>query len=246
MMRGWATSPSDLEDLMKRTEYLSVTGTLAAVLFAVAAHGPAMAQSDSKTLSGKTGTGKVMTRDELRACMKQQETLAARKTELETRQTKINDERAGIQKETDAIKAEQAAFSARKGEVEQLNAKMTAFSAKVKDLQERRDTFEASGRGGPNAERERRKLEKEAADIKKEEGELNAERDKIAAGGDQAVAALNARVDAQQQVAQSWNDRNKQLAKDQQTYEDDRIGWIDNCGNRRYKEDDEKAIKSGK
>ena len=246
MMRGWATSPSDLEDLMKRTEYLSVTGALAAVLFAATVAGPAQAQADNKTLTGKTGTGKVMTRDELRACMKQQTELSARKSDLEARQTKINAERDDIQKETDAIKAEQATLSSSRGSVDALNAKMTAFSAKVKDLQERRDAFEASGRGGPNAERERRKLEKEAADIKKEEGDLNAERDKIQSGGNDAVNKLNARVDAQQQTAQSWNDRNKALAKEQQTHEDDRIAWLDNCGNRRYKEDDEKAIKAGK
>jgi len=231
---------------MKRTEYLSVTGALAAVLFA-AAHGPALAQSgDSKTLTGKTGTGKVMTRDELRACMKQQTELATRKADLEARQTKVNAERDGIQKETDAIKAEQAALSSRKGDVDALNAKMNAFSAKVKDLQARQEELEKSGRSGPTAERERRKMEKEAADIKKEEGELNAERDKIQSGGNDAVNALNARVDAQQQAAQSWNDRNKVLAKEQQVHEDDRIAWLDNCGNRRFKEDDEKAIKAGK
>jgi chromosome segregation ATPase len=123
---------------------------------------------------------------------------------------------------------------------------MTAFSAKVKDLQQRQDDFEKSGRGGPSAERERRKFEKEAAEIKKEEAELNAERDKLQAGGNEAVNRLNAKVDAQQQAAQAWNDKSKKLTADQQAYEDDRIAWLDNCGNRRYREDDEKAIKAGK
>lgn len=231
---------------MKRTEYLSVTGALAAVLF-VAAHGPALAQSDgSKTLTGKTGTGKVMTRDELRSCMKQQTELATRKSDLEARQTKINAERDEIQKETDAIKAEQASLSSNKGAVDALNAKMNAFSEKVKDLQARSDELEKSGRSGPTAERERSKMAKEAAAIKKEEAELNAERDKIQTGGSDAVNKLNARVDAQQQVAQSWNERNKSLAKEQQVHEDDRINWLDNCGNRKFREEDEKAIKAGK
>ncbi|MEK8032681.1 hypothetical protein AACH06_17820 [Ideonella sp. DXS29W] len=230
---------------MKRTEYLSVTGVLAAVLFATV-QVPALAQSDSKTLTGKTGTGKVMTRDELRACMKQQAELATRKTDLEARQTKVNAERDEIQKETDAIKAEQAALSSRKGDVDALNAKMNAFSAKVKDLQARQDELEKSGRSGPSAERERRKMEKEAAEIKKEEAELNAESEKFRSGSNDAVDKLNARVDAQQKLAQSWNDRNKALAKEQQAHEDDRIAWLDNCGNRRFKEDDEKAIKAGK
>jgi chromosome segregation ATPase len=232
---------------MKRTVFFSLSGGLFAAVVLAAAHGPAWAQaSDTKTLSGKSGSGKIMTRDELRVCLKQQESLASRKAELEARQNAIAAERIEIQKETDAIKAEQAALGSRKAAVDDLNARMTAFSAKVKDLQARQEDFERSGRGGPTAERERRKLEKEAADIKKEETELNAERDKLQAGGNELVAKLNARVDAQQQRAQSWNDRSKQLGTDQQAYEDDRINWIDTCGNRRYKEDDEKAIKAGK
>lgn len=233
---------------MKRTEYLSVSARLLGVaLVAAAAHGPALAQADGKTLSGKSSSsGKVLTRDELRACMKQQESLAGRKTELETRQNALAAEREQVQKDTDAIKAEQASLSSRKDAVDSLNARMTAFSAKVKDLQQRQDDFEKSGRSGPTAERERRKFEKEAAEIKKEEAELNAERDKLQAGGNEAVNKLNAKVDAQQQAAQAWNDKSKKLTADQQAYEDDRIAWLDNCGNRRYREDDEKAIKAGK
>jgi predicted nucleic acid-binding Zn-ribbon protein len=233
---------------MKRTEYLSVSARLIGVaLVAAAVHGPVLAQADTKTLSGKSsGSGKVLTRDELRACMKQQASLATRKTELETRQNAVAAERDQVQKDTEAIKAEQGSLSSRKEAVDSLNARMTAYAAKVKDLQQRSDEFEKSGRGGPTAERERRKLEKEAADIKKEEAELNAERDKLQAGGTEAVAKINAKVEAQQQAAQAWNDKSKKLAADQQAYEDERIAWIDNCGNRRYREDDEKAIKSGK
>ena len=90
---------------MKRTEYFSVTpGVLAAFVLAAAAHGPALAQAaaDTKTLSGKGGTGKVMTRDELRACIKQQADLGTRKTELDTRQGKIASERTEIQSPGDS------------------------------------------------------------------------------------------------------------------------------------------------
>jgi predicted nucleic acid-binding Zn-ribbon protein len=249
MMRGSGHKPGRFqEDSMKRTEYSSVCARLLGVALVTAAfQGPALAQADNKTLSGKSSSsGKVLTRDELRACMKQQASLATRKTELETRQNAVAAEREQVQKDTDAIKAEQESLGSRKGAVDDLNARMTAFSAKVKDLQERRDDFEKSGRGGPTAERERRKLEKEAAEIEKEQTQLNAERDKLQAGGNEAVNKLNARVEAQQQVAQAWNDKSKKLSADQQAYEDDRIAWLDNCGNRRFREDDERAIKAGK
>ncbi|MGM9489954.1 hypothetical protein [Ideonella sp. YS5] len=234
---------------MKRTEYSSVSAHLLGVALVAMAvvHGPALAQSDTKTLSGKSsGTGKILTKEELRACLQQQTSLASRKTELDSRQTAVAAEREQVQKDTDAIKAEQASLGSQKSAVDDLNARMTAFSAKVKDLQQRRDDFEKSGRGGPTAERERRKLEKEAAEIEKEQAQLNAEREKLQTGGNEAVNKLNARVEAQQQVAQAWNDKSKKLAADQQAYEDDRIAWLDNCGNRRFREDDEKAIKAGK
>lgn len=232
---------------MKRTEYSFVPGGLiAAFVLAVAAQSPALAQADTKTLSGKTGTGKVMTRDELRACMKQQESLAKRKTELEARQSTAAAERLEIQKETDALKADQDALASGKGQIDALNERVAAFSARAKALQERREDFERMGRSGPAADRERRLLDKDAAELKKEEAEIGSAREQIVAKSQESASTINARVEAQQRMAQGWNDRSKKLSADQQAYEDDRINWIDTCGNRRFREDDEKAIKAGK
>jgi hypothetical protein len=233
---------------MKRTEYLCVPGGLiAALVLAAAAHGPALAQADTKTLSGKSsGSGKVMTREELRACMKQQASLASRKAELESRQGAQAAQRKAIQVETDAIKAEQDSLGSGKGRVDALNQRIEAFSAKVKDLNGRKEEAERFGRTGPAAERERRLFDKEAAELKKEEAAINAEREQIVSGTEDAAARINARVEAQQAKAQSWNDSNKALTADQQAYEDERVNWVDTCGDRRYREDDEKAIKAGK
>jgi chromosome segregation ATPase len=233
---------------MKRTEYLSVPGGLfAAVLLALAAHGPANAQADSKTLSGKSTTsGKVMTREELRACMKQQSTLASRKAELDSRQSAQALQRKEIEAESGAIKAEQDALGSTQARVDALTQRVTAFSARVKQLNEHREDFERAGRTGPAADRERRLMDKEAADLKKEEADIGTEREQIVSGSQDAAAKINARVEAQQVKAQSWNDASKALTADQQAYEDDRVNWVDTCGNRRFKEDDEKAIKAGK
>ncbi|HEX5687369.1 MAG TPA: hypothetical protein VFY73_25410, partial [Ideonella sp.] len=133
--------------------------------------------------------------------------------------------------------------------VDAFNARMNDFTARVKDHQERQFDFDRSGGSGPAADRTRRNLEKEAAALKKEDADLKAEHAQLqttGAGADDTVAKLNVRVKAQQERADSWNARSKQLVDDQQAYEDERINWLDNCGNRRYKEDDEKAIKAGK
>jgi predicted nucleic acid-binding Zn-ribbon protein len=209
----------------------------------------AWAQAEGKlnTLGGKsTSIGKVMTRDELRACIKQQEDLNTRKTTLEKRQIALKDERTVIQKENDAIKAEQDGLNARKGNVDDLNKRMAEHAERVKDLNQRSADFEQAGRSGPNAERERRKLDKERADIEKAEAALKTEREQVSGGNADVVAKLNARVDAQQQVASDWNTRSKKVDQELQTYENDRGDWVSNCGERRYREDDEKAIRAGK
>jgi len=232
---------------MKRTEYSFVPGGLiAAFVLAVATQSPALAQADTKTLSGKTGTGKLMTRDELRACMKQQVSLAARKSELETRQSTAAAERLEIQKDTEALKADQNALASGKGQIDALNERVAAFTARAKALQERREEFERMGRSGPAADRERRLLDKEVTELKKEEVEIGAAREQIVTSSQASATAINARVEAQQRSAEGWNERSKKLSADQQAYEDERINWIDSCGNRRYREDDEKAIKAGK
>jgi chromosome segregation ATPase len=249
MMRGSGHKPGRFqEDSMKRTEYSSVCARLLGVaLVAVAVHGAALAQAgDTKTLSGKAGTGKVMTREELRACIKQQGSLTSRKSELEGRQAALASERTKIQTDTDALKADQQALSSGKEQVEALNTRVAAFQARAKALQERREEFERVARSGPAADRERRLMEKETADLKKEESDIMAARESLVATSQAAVDKLNARAQAQQQQAEDWNERSKKLTAEQQAHEDERIGWIDNCGNRRYREDDEKAIKAGK
>lgn len=219
---------------------------LAACLLGAAAPA-ALAQGDTKTLGGKTASsGKVMTREELRACMKQQADLTARKGGLEKRQASIQDERGQIQKDTDAIKAEQEALSSRKAQVDDLNKRMEAHAERVKDLNQRSADFEQAGRSGPNAERERRKMDKERQDIEKAEAVLKADREKLVGGTNDAVSKLNARVEAQQQVASDWNSRSKKLDQELQAYEADRSDWVIGCGDRRYREDDEKAILAGK
>jgi predicted nucleic acid-binding Zn-ribbon protein len=201
---------------------------------------------DTKTLSGKSGSGKIMTREELRACMNRQQELAASKTALDTRTQALQVEREAVEKQTAEVKAEQDVLMGRKGDVDGLNARMAAFSAKAKDYRERRADFEAADRTGPGADRERRLLDKEADELNKEQNALNAERDRVVGGSEQSVAAFNARVEQQQRAAQAWNEKSKQLTADQEAYEDRRVEWLDECANRRYREDDEKAIRAGK
>jgi chromosome segregation ATPase len=231
---------------MKRTEYFSVPAALLAA-FVLAAAGPATAQEAGiKSLDGKARAGgKVMTKEELRVCIKQQDDLAKQRTDLEARREAMNKERDAIQVDTEALKAEQAAFKDKNARIKDFNERMAAFSTRVDEYKKNVEEL-AEEQAGPTANRKRRELEKELAAIKKQEALNKAEGDEIKASLEGDANALNAKVDAQSKRAAEWNTRNKALEDEASAYEDKRIDWKLNCGDRRYREDDEKAIRAGK
>jgi hypothetical protein len=61
----------------------------------------------------------------------------------------------------------------------------------------------------------------------------------------ETVNAFNNRAAAQEQKVADWNSRNKKLAEETGALASDREQWVADCGNRRYREDDEIAIKRG-
>lgn len=231
---------------MKRTEYFSVPAGLLAA-FVLLASAPAMAQEAGiKSLDGKARAGgKVMTKDELRVCMKQQDDLAKQRTDMEARREALNKERDAIQAENEALKTEQASFKDRNSKIKEYNDRMSAFAARV-------DTYNAAMaelaemKAGPFADRKRRELDKEKQELSRIDAQQKAEGVNMQSGMQQEVAALNARVDAQGKRATDWNARSKALDDEANAYEDKRIDWKLNCGDRRYREDDEKAIRAGK
>lgn len=62
----------------------------------------------------------------------------------------------------------------------------------------------------------------------------------------QAVADYNARIGAVDARVSEWNVRNAQLNDKAKALEDERAGWVTSCADRRYREEDENAIKAGK
>lgn len=231
---------------MKRTEYFSIpAGLLAAFVLATGA--PTLAQEAGiKSLDGKAKAGgKVMTKEELRACMKQQDELAKERTDVEVRREALNKERDAIQAENEALKTEQAAFKEKNTKIKDFNDRMAAFAARVDEYKKNAEEL-AEEPAGPSANRKRRELEKELAAIKKQEAANKVEGDAIKASMEGDASALNARVDAQGKRAADWNTRSKSLDDEASAYEDRRIDWKLNCGDRRYREDDEKAIRAGK
>lgn len=205
----------------------------------------ASAQDSSKSLDGGTARGSVMTRDELRACMKQKSALAERSARYEA-------ERLALAKDKEALVADNEALKGERGEIQQSsagvaehNARQAELSARIEDWNQRATQFESENRTGPMAERTRRKLKEEQRELDRENQALQAERAKLGGGSTAAAKDYNARADALQQRAAEWNKRNATIAAISEKLVADREFWGDECGNRRYREDDEKAILKG-
>jgi hypothetical protein len=59
-------------------------------------------------------------------------------------------------------------------------------------------------------------------------------------------ARFDARLKANNEKAEAWNARNAALIEREKSYTGSNDQWKDNCSNRRFREDDEKAIRAGK
>ena len=130
--------------------------------------------------------------------------------------------------------------------VDELNAKTRDFQAQVDTWQKRVAEFNEKGATGRAAEKLREELNKENEALVKRQTELQAERTALTTRSEQVVKDFNARATALDQRVASWNERNNKMNRDGEALTIERETWVAECGDRRYREDDEKAILSGK
>lgn len=203
----------------------------------------AYAQTPKKNLSEKTLGGaaakpdaKLLTRDELRNCLKTQATLKAERSEIEKERAALDQEKAALQNAADAAKGERnavvASYNARVAERER---RVTAFSA-------RNNAYGEMVRNGAEkavVERERAALVAERAELAKADEALKAEAPVLQTTTAQMMAPHNEKLEA-------WTKRNALHADRAATWEATSTSWTRDCANRRYNEDDEIAIRKGK
>lgn len=220
------------------------TAALAALLTCAASGASAQA---GKTLGGGTASTNtpVLSKEELRACLRQQDDLQRRRTELDTQEKALAAERPALLAELDTLKTEQAALSERNTAVRDLNARMTAYQGRIDAWNERMQKYNEDVTRGRAMQSDRTALANEEAALKKEGVALDAERTRLASlTGD--AESLNQRSQAQAAKSEDWNARSARSRQSIEAYENDRDAWRTNCGNRRYREDDEKALRAGK
>ncbi|TDM04994.1 MAG: hypothetical protein C4K60_21515 [Ideonella sp. MAG2] len=204
-----------------------------------------VSQLGAQTLEGKaSANGKMMTINELRTCLKQQESLKAQRAEVEKQRAALDAERLEIEKQNEEIKPLRDEVLARNEKIKAFNDKNSDFAKRVAAFNERSEEVRSSGRSGPSFDRQLRELDKEQRELQALDASLKAEGKTLMDGVQSGIDQLNAKADASQKRATLWNTRNKQNEADAAAYEDKRMDWSANCGGRRYREDDEKALRA--
>ena len=189
----------------------------------------------------------VMSRDELRACLKQQAELKGRSDEALTKRAALDTERKQLEVDNEALKVERDALVKKADQIAaDNNAKVAAHAERVSKFNEKMDQLNAAMKRGDNVDRRRQLLEREGADIQKTSDDLNAQNVAVQASLAEDQKGLNAKFSAFEARIADWNQRNKAMDSVAAVYDDDMTSWKTRCGGRNYRESDFEAIRAGK
>jgi hypothetical protein len=206
-----------------------------------------LGQTPGKTgsLGDGRGMGPVMTRAELRACLKQQVALKASSDKYAARTEQLAVDRQALLDESKAVRGDLGDAGDAAAKVNDLNRRTSEVAERINDWNTRWQEFEKNKRSGPIFERKRRQLIQEQKDLEGENAALDAERAQLGGTG-QGAAEANTRSEALNARTVEWNKRNEALVRDGENIAQERDLWASECGNRRYNEDDEIAIQQGR
>jgi chromosome segregation ATPase len=203
----------------------------------------------TKSLGGTdvANSGPVLTRDELRACLSERETIAKRLEALEAARPALDDERKAIEVDREGVKVARDAMEAQRAKSESLSARFNEHKVKLAEFNKAMADFNASDpRPGPESERRRIGLSKQSKELNDALVVLRADAAALETEAKSVVDVYNAKVTALNERADAWNQRNAELNRTRDKIKADDTAWISNCSDRRYREDDEIAIRNGK
>jgi chromosome segregation ATPase len=200
----------------------------------------------TRTLGTGAGSGPLLTREELRSCLTQEEALRRRLGDAEVQRKALASEKDTIGADREALSSERAQVEAIKKSIEELGERFKAYSARVESWNARAKSFSDNPpRDSASAERQRDALNQEREQLERERAALEADRARHANQGEQAVQAFNAKAIALDARVEEWNARNAKWTESAGLIDGDRQSWVKACSNRRYREADEVAIRRG-
>jgi chromosome segregation ATPase len=216
-----------------------------------AAPAAAAKTAEGKTLSiggtGGSAGGPILSRDELRACLRDEEAIRKRLEAHDGLRAPLDQEKAAIALEQGSLREQRGPIDEAKKRAEAFGPKVAALSARVQAWNDAVAQHNSDNRGtGAAYERRQAELTKEREAIEAQRLALEAERTAIASANEQLVRAYNAKVSALDGRVSAWNERNAKWNDAVAVLDAERKTWVSSCADRRYREDDETAIKAGK
>jgi chromosome segregation ATPase len=222
--------------------YPCVAG-LAVALMALAAGAQTPA---TKAIGTAKAGGKLLTREELRSCLAQQKDLGARRPVLQAERAQLDRERQELQQIDESLKADEAAMQKLTQSADDISRRTKELQQQIADYNDRAAKFQMAQPTGPTGDRQRRALDNDKAAIDKATAQLEADRAAIGPNAEQMAKTYKARADTRNQAAEAWNTRNRELTRNVLALDADQETFKADCEGRSYREDDEKAIQSGK
>jgi hypothetical protein len=203
------------------------------------------AKTAGKTLGGKTaGGGKLMTRDELRSCLKRLDDINQDGKNIDAQRPQLDREREEIKASGELLKAERAEVDRQLVAVREWETRVRAHGVEVESF---------NNRSAAAADAPRNQQEKLAEELKSDRERLQRSREVLATeeatlvpAYKNAATAYNERATARDAKVVDWNQRNGAAVDATVKQQEARALWLNECANRPYLEDDEKAIKAGK
>ena len=222
-----------------------------AVTLAVAQTAPAKpgakpaAKPAGKTLSGKAPAGgKLMTRDELRTCLKRLDDVNQSGKDIEALRPQLDREREELRASGEALKTERAEVDRLLATVREWETRMRAHAVEIEAFNKRSAAVQ---------EAPRNQQEKMVGDLKDDRERLQKAREALSADEAKLVPVYQSsaktykeRATARDAKVGEWNTRNTAAVDASVKQQEARALWLNECANRPYQEDDEKAIKAGK
>lgn len=218
-----------------------------AVTLAVAQTAPAApgAKSAPKSLGGTTaGSGKPMSRDELRSCLKRLDDVNQSAKDIEAQRPQLDRERDELKASGDVLKTERAELDRQLVAVREWETKLRAHAAEIEAFNKRSAALQEAPRNQQEKSADELKGDRER--LEKTRDILIAEEAKLVPVYQASAKAHNERAAARDAKVTDWNARNAAAANASVKQQEVRALWLNECGNRPYLEDDEKAIKAGK
>ncbi len=203
------------------------------------------AKPADKTLGGKqAGSGKLMTRDELRTCLKRLDDVNQAGRDVEAQRPLLDREREELKASGEALKAERAEVERLLAAVRDWEGRVRAHAVDIEAFNKRSASVAELPRGEQQKVTEELKLERERLETVR--GALGVDEAKVVPTYQNTTKTYNERALARDAKVTDWNTRNMASVDAAAKQQDAGALWRNECANRPYLEDDEKAIKAGK